>query len=157
MITSADPFVGKSFKYLAIFDKSLRKFVVNSRPEDSILTVDYLIDILTPSVVDEIPTNLIQPCLSENTHKEILDKAKERVVVLLNTLHINYWTELTEVVFSRKKWDAISLIAAFLLLGTRRSSIIYHSLVELYVQLTILRTIEDNIDLSIRYEEVNSC
>ena len=156
MLTSADAFIGKSFKYLSIFDKSLRKYIVDLRPDDGVLTVEYLIDILTPGTVEDIPSNIIQPRLNENSTLEILNNAKDRLVKLINTLQANYWEDLTEVIFSRKKWDAISLLAAFLLSNTRRSIVIYNALIELYVQLTVLRTVEDQTDMSIQYEESGS-
>ena len=153
MLTSADAFIGKSFKYLAIFDKSLRKYIVDPRPDDGVLTVEYLIDILTPGTAEDIPSNIIQPRLNENSTHEILNNAKNRLVKLINTLQANYWEDLTEVIFERKKWDAISLLAVFLLSNTRRSIVIYRALIELYVQLTVLRTVEDQTDMSIQYEE----
>lgn len=152
MITSADAYVGKSFKYLAIYDKSLRKFVTNLRPEDGALTIEYLVDILTPGTMEEIPTNLICSKMSENSLNDVLSFAKERVVTLINVLYTNYWEELTEVIFERKKWTAVVLFAQFILRGDRTSRVIYNLLTELYVQLTVLRTAEDGVDMSISYE-----
>jgi hypothetical protein len=152
MITSADAYVGKSFKYLAIYDKSLRKFVINPRPEDGTLTVDYLVDILTPGSLEEIPTSIISSKMSENSLNDVLSFAKERVVTLINVLQANYWDVLTEVVYERKKWTAVLLFAQFILRGDRTSRVIYNLLTELYVHVTVLRTAEDGVDMSISYE-----
>lgn len=152
MITSADAYVGKSFKYLAIHDKSLRKFIVNPRPEDGSLTVEYLIDIITPGSSEEIPTSLVSSTMSENSLKEVLSFAKERVVTLIGVLYTSYWNNLTEVIAERKKWNAVTLFAQFILRGDRTSRVIYSILTELYVHITVLRTAEDGVDMSIRYE-----
>jgi hypothetical protein len=149
---SADAYVGKSFKYLAITDKSLKKFVTTLRPEDGSLTVDYLVDILTPSNADEIPTRVVPMEMTDNLLQKTLEKAKERVVTLVGILQANYWDELTLVCSERKKWCAVSLCAHFLVRGDRISRIIHSILTELYVQLTVLRTAEDGADMSIRYE-----
>lgn len=152
MLASADAYVGKSFKYLAIFDKSLRKYVNSQRSDNGVLTVDYLVDILTPGAIEDVPTNIISSKLSESVLAAILQKAKDRVITLINILHANYWRELSGVVAEKKRWDAITLLTEFLIRGDRTAKIIYGLLIELYVYLTILRTAEDGADMSIQYD-----
>lgn len=155
MSISADAYVGKSFKYLAIFDKTLRKFVNSQRPEDGSITVDYLVDIMTPNTVDEIPTNILSTQISENVLSETVNRAKERTVVILSVLSANYWSDLTTQISEKKRWDAITLLAEYLTRGDRTAKIIYPLLVELYVQLTILRTAEDSADMRIQYDSMS--
>lgn len=151
MITCADAYVGKSFKYLAISDKSLRKFIISKRPDDGSLNVDYLVEILTPGTSDEIPTSIVSSGLSEGLLSSILVRAKERFVTLVNILQANYWPALTEIVARKKKWDAVGLFAELLTRGDRTSRVIHTLLTELYVYLTVMRTAEDGADMSIQY------
>lgn len=155
MITSATSYVGKSFKYLAIYDKSIRRLVQSARPEDGSLTVDYLVEILTPGAPDEIMTPITIGVLQESTVTKILNRACERFTTLINILQINYWAELSEIVRRKRKWNAVTLLAEILKTGSRNCEICYYNIVELCVNLQIMRMIGDYTDMSVHYEDID--
>lgn len=162
MLTSADKYIGKCFKYLSIYDKSFRRLIVNNRPDDGSLTVDYLCDILTPSSIEELPTPVTTGVFSESFITGVTKAASDRLLTLINILQMHYWEFLGNIVKSKRKWDAVSLIAAVLGKNhgnrgdknNKDNEMVYYILIELYVQLSVMRTIGDHADLSIPYEDL---
>lgn len=152
----ADKYVGKSIKYLSIFDKSLKKAAV--KPNSGTFTVDNLIDILTPSKLEDIPAGVVVGKLSDNSYSMILSQTKTQFEKIICNLQTNYWKEITSVVSSRKNWDPLLFITEVLRSGntiseSRNYRAIYDLLIDLYGLLNVLRTIEDSVDRCVLYLE----
>lgn len=151
----ADKYVGKNLKYLSIFDKTLKKTI--AKPTTKIaFTIDNLVDILTPSKMEDIPANIIVCKLTENSYNAILSQAKQQFEKVFNILQANYWKELSDVASSRKNWDPIRFIADVRMSGetlseSRKYNVMCDLLLDLYGVITILRTIDDFADRSVSY------
>lgn len=156
MLASANKYIGKCFKYLTINDKSFRRLIVNMRPDDGSLTVDYLVDILTPGSAEDLLSPVTAGIFSESFIARVTESATERATVLINILQMHYWEYLTEIVREKKNWNAVSLTAAVLSNKSKNSEMVYYILVELYVRLSVMRTIGDHADLSIVYEDIEN-
>ena len=154
----SEKYIGKSLKYLSIFDKSLKRTV--ARSQSSVLTVDDLIDILTPSKIEDIPPRVVVSKLSDNSYSMILSQTKIQFDKIIINLQTNYWKELTRVASSRKYWDPLLFIADVLRSGdtlseSRNYRAIYDLMIDLYGILNVLRTIEDSVDRCVLYLEID--
>ena len=154
----SEKYIGKSLKYLSIFDKSLKRTVVKS--QSNTLTVDDLIDILTPSKIEDIPPRVVVSKLSDNSYYMILSRTKMQFDKIINNLQTNYWKELTSVASRRKYWDPLLFITDVLRSGdtlseSRNYRAIYDLLIDLYGVLNVLRTIEDSVDRCVSYLEID--
>jgi hypothetical protein len=157
MISSVDKYVGKSFKYLAIHNKTMRALVQNHRPEDGSLTVDYLVDILTPGSEEEMLSEMDSGVeLPQETVDKLLAAACESAVKTINILITNYWSALTSIVAKKKKWKISSLLTEVLSHCDRVTTHIYYLLVDLSVQLHVMRTVGGHADRRIAYRDLES-
>jgi hypothetical protein len=147
-----EKYTGKSYKYLAIANKSFKKHIETyARKPGWKLTIDELYDILTPGSQDEIPADMVPKNLSDESHVKILASASMHFVRVVQILQTEYWDQLSEFISESVKISTYELLARVLQEGGRRNYMLYRYLVELYVQITILRTVGDHTSSDIIY------
>lgn len=120
------------------------------------ITVDKLISVLTPrTIATKANTNAAKISKEMyNIRKNILTA---RLARIFDILQVNYWTKLSELI-DTEFTSPIALLTHLKRIEISTANqvirIINNYLIDIYVILSILRTIKDEVECSIEYEEM---
>lgn len=153
LMLNPEKYTGKSIKYLSIdFPSYKQKVQQYNRSAGWTLTIDEIYDIMTPSKKSEIPIDVVPQGLTDTDYRQTVGDAFQKFSSIANILYVEYWNDLTNILSRKSKWTAVELFASAMTSG-RRGYVLYRHLIDLYIQITILRTAGDHTSSEIPYED----